>query len=63
MIINTNNKIRTNQRSSKPSKVKINLDEKTYNILCKYVLQDPSVVRMEHLVKLKKMMSIIVINM
>ena len=59
MIINTNNKIRTNQRSSKPSKVKINLDEKTYNSLCKYVLQDPSVVRMEHLVNLKKMMSVI----
>jgi archaellum biogenesis ATPase FlaH len=59
MVINTNNRFITNRNAYKQIKVKINLDEKAYSILCKYVLQDSSIVRMEHLVNLRKMLTII----
>ena len=59
MVINTNNRFITNRNAYKQIKVKINLDEKAYSILCKYVLQDSSIVRMEHLVNLRKILTII----
>lgn len=58
MVINTNNRFITNKNGYKQEKVKINLDEKAYTVLCKYVLQDSSVVRIEHLVNLKKVLDI-----
>lgn len=39
--------------------IKLNLDLMTYDILCKYILQSGSFVRMEHLVNLRKLISII----
>lgn len=59
MVINANNRFITNRNTYKQIKVKINLDEKAYSILCKYVLQDSSIVRMEHLVNLRKILTII----
>lgn len=44
---------------NKKQKVKINLDEKVYLILCRYVLQSSSFVRLEHLVNLRRLISII----
>lgn len=48
---------RYNRQESKP--IKINLDLMTYDILCRYVLQSSSLIRMEHLVNLRKMINII----
>lgn len=48
---------RYNRQEFKP--IKLNLDLMTYDILCRYVLQSASLIRMEHLVNLRKMMSII----
>lgn len=46
-----------NRQQSKP--IKLNLDLMTYDILCRYVLQSSSMLRMEHLVNLRKLVSII----
>ena len=51
------NKVNYRKREQKP--VKINLDLITYTILCRYALQSSSFVRMEHLVNLRKLISII----
>lgn len=48
---------RYNKSSAKP--IKLNLDLMIYDILCRYILQSNSMLRMEHLVNLKKLMSII----
>lgn len=39
--------------------IKLNLDLMTYDILCRYVLQSNTMLRMEHLVNLRKLMSVI----
>jgi hypothetical protein len=39
--------------------IKLNLDINTYTIMCRYILQPHSIMRMEHLVNLRKLMSII----
>ena len=46
-----------NKRSS--SVIKLNLDIRTLDILCKYVLQPTTFVKMEHLVNLRKLINII----
>lgn len=46
-----------NRHDVKP--IKLNLDLMTYDILCRYILQGQSMVRMEHLVNLRKLISII----
>lgn len=46
-----------NKNGLKP--IKLNLDLMTYDILCRYVLQNSSYVSMEHLVNLRKLISII----
>lgn len=56
MIVKKVSKYNT-KSESKP--VKLNLDLMTYDILCKYVLQNNSILRMEHLVNLRKLLSII----
>ena len=43
--------------SNKP--IKVNLDLMTYDILSRYVLQPAYLVKMEHLVNLRKLISII----
>ena len=48
---------RYNRQESKP--IKLNLDLMTYDSLCRYVLQNSSLLRMEHLVNLRKLLSII----
>ena len=40
-------------------KAKINLDLNTLNIFCRYILQDPRLIRMEHLVQLRRLLNII----
>ena len=55
MVINRVSKY--HKQSSKP--IKLNLDLITYDILCKYILQNNSMLRMEHLVNLRKLISII----
>ena len=39
--------------------IKLNIDINTYTIMCRYVIQPHSILRMEHLVNLRKLMSII----
>ena len=56
MVINKVSNYRRN-KSSKP--IKLNLDIMTYDILCRYILQDSRVLRIEHIVNLRKLMSII----
>ena len=46
-----------NRQDVKP--IKLNLDLMTYDILCRYILQSHAMVRMEHLVNLRKLISII----
>ena len=55
MVIN--NYSRYSKQNFKP--IKINLDLITLDILCRYILQSSSMIRMEHLVNLRKLMSII----
>ena len=45
------------QNDLKP--IKLNLDLMTFDILCRYTLQSNSIVRMEHLVNLRKLISIL----
>lgn len=44
---------------TKVKTINLNIDLLTYDILCRYVLQPSSMVRMEHLVNLRKMINII----
>lgn len=46
-----------NRNDGKP--IKINLDLMTYDILCRYVLQNNAFLRMEHLVNLRRLMTVI----
>lgn len=46
-----------NQNENK--KIKLSLDLMTYDIFCKYILQPSSIVRIEHLVNLRKLMNLI----
>lgn len=46
-----------NKQQSRP--IKLNLDLMTYDILCRYILQNSSMLRMEHIVNLRKLISII----
>ena len=47
------------RRYSSKSTHRITLELNTYNILCRYILQDPRLIRMEHLVNLRKLLDII----
>lgn len=47
------------RRSSENKFINFKLDLMMYDILCRYVLQSPKMVRMEHLVNLKNLISII----
>lgn len=51
------NKPKYNKQQSRP--IKLNLDLMTYDILCRYVLQNSSMLRMEHIVNLRKLINII----
>ena len=51
--------IETGELSRNQSPIKLNLDINTYTIICRYILQPHSILRMEHLVNLRKLMSII----
>lgn len=44
---------------SETKPIKLNLDLMTYDILCRYILQNNSTLRMEHIVNLRKLLSII----
>ena len=57
MIIDGNNIGKWNNR--RVEKAKINLDLNTLNIFCRYILQDSRLIRMEHLVNLRKLLKII----
>lgn len=57
MVINTANSKYSKKNKSKP--IKLNLDLMTYDILCRYVIQENSAIRMEHLVNLRKLINII----
>ena len=46
-----------NKQQSRP--IKLNLDLMTYDILCRYILQNSSMLRMEHIVNLRKLINII----
>ena len=50
---------KVNYRKGEQKPIKINLDLITYNIFCRYVLQSSSMVRMEHLVNLRKLINVI----
>lgn len=54
MVFNGNN---IGKRNNSYVATKINIDIKTLNILCRYVLQDPRLLRMEHLVNLKRVVT------
>ena len=56
MIVNKVSKY-TKSTQSKP--IKLNLDLMTYDILCRYILQNNAMLKMEHLVNLRKLLSII----
>lgn len=56
MIVNKVSKY-TKSAQSKP--IKLNLDLMTYDILCRYILQNNAMLKMEHLVNLRKLLSII----
>lgn len=45
--------------NSRVEKAKINLDLNSLNIFCRYILQDSRLIRMEHLVNLRKLLKII----
>ena len=51
------NKPKYNKQQSRP--IKLNLDLMTYDILCRYILQNSSMLRMEHIVNLRKLINII----
>lgn len=57
MVVNSLNGLNIKKQQSQP--IKLNLDIRTYDILCKYLLQNSSFVRVEHLVNLRKLMMII----
>jgi hypothetical protein len=52
MVFNTND---IGKRKNNTSIYKINIDLQTLNILCRYVIQSPRLIRMEHLVNLKRL--------
>lgn len=57
MIITKNAKNYNRHQSIKP--IKLNLDIMMYDILCRYVLQEHAIVRMEHLMNLRKLVAVI----
>jgi hypothetical protein len=59
MILDMNEVNSRYQAEKKDKTIKINIDLSTLNTLCKYVLQPSSFVRMEHLVNLKKLITIL----
>lgn len=56
MVFNGNEIVK--RKSNRSGDVaRINIDLPTLNILCRYVLQDPRLIRMEHLVHVKRMLN------
>lgn len=55
MIVNTSQGFRRKDKQ----KVKINLELSTYNIFCRYILQNTVLLRMEHMLNLRKLLNII----
>ncbi len=41
------------------NKYNINIDIQTLNVLCRYVLQDTRIIRMEHLVNIRKLLNLV----
>ena len=56
MVFNENN---IAKRNKSVQNAKINIDLPTLNILCRYILQDPKIIRMEHLVNLRRLLYLI----
>lgn len=57
MVFNGNNIGK--KYASRASTAKINIDLPTLNILCRYILQDPRLIRMEHLVNMRRLFYIV----
>lgn len=55
MVFNGNNIAKRNYQQD----AKINIDLPTLNILCRYILQDPRLLRMEHLVNVRRLLYIL----
>ena len=53
------NKVNYKSKNKDDGPIRFELDIMTLDILCKYVLQSPSLLRMEHLVNLRKLLNII----
>ena len=53
VIINTNELAKQGNNNNK---LKLNLDLRTYDILCRYILQPKNVVRMEHVINLRNLL-------
>ena len=53
--------VRTNNSFTKrkPELIKLNLDLRTYDILCRYMLQSVHLIRIEHIVNLRKLLSVL----
>ena len=56
MVFNENN---IAKRNKSIQSAKINIDLPTLNILCRYILQDPKIIRMEHLVNLRRLLYLV----
>ena len=57
MVFNANKIGRKNKYNTEMAK--ITLDLTTLNVFCRYILQDPRVIRMEHLVNMRRLLSIV----
>lgn len=47
------------RRNINKDNAKINIDLTTLNILCRYILQDPRLIRMEHLVNIRRLLNLV----
>lgn len=47
------------RRNINKDNAKINIDLTTLNILCRYILQDPRLIRMEHLVNVRRLLNLV----
>lgn len=59
MPVNINTNDLGNLKNKSNDKIKLNLDIRTYDLLCRYILQPKNVVRLEHVMNLRKLLYII----
>ena len=59
MPVNINTNDLGNLKNKSNDKIKLNLDIRTYDLLCRYILQPKNVVRLEHVMNLRKLLFII----